>query len=102
MWASAATFLLAAAVIAVVGPRLSRPADPLGSVTWLSNTLAGALFLGASTSLPGLVVSFRTALGGQPDLAVANSLGGIAGQTLFVALADAGPREGGRRRIGRS
>lgn len=88
LWINAGVFLVATATIGVVGPHLSRAADRVGKATGLGQTLAGALLLGASTSLPGLIVSFRTALGGQATLAVANSLGGIAAQTLFIAFAD--------------
>lgn len=88
LWANIGIFFVAAVVIGVVGPRLSRTADSVGSATGLGQTLAGALLLGASTSLPGLIVSFQTAFEGRASLAVANSLGGIAAQTLFIALAD--------------
>lgn len=88
LWGNVAIFFVAAAVIGVVGPRLSRTADSVGSATGLGQTLAGALLLGASTSLPGLIVSFQTAFEGRANIAVANSLGGIAAQTVFIALAD--------------
>jgi Ca2+/Na+ antiporter len=73
--ANGAVVLGAALVVLYVGPRLSRAADSVGSVTGLGQTLAGALLLGASTSLSGLIVSTQTALQGQANLAVANSLG---------------------------
>lgn len=85
---NAGIFLAAAVAIAIVGPRLSDAADSVGAATGLGQTLAGALLLGASTSLPGLIVSFQNAYVGRATLAVANSLGGIAAQTLFIALAD--------------
>lgn len=88
LWINIGVFLVAAAVIGYVGPRLSRAADRVGSMTGLGQTVAGALLLGASTSLPGLVVSLQTAFEGRANLAVANSLGGIAAQTLFIAFAD--------------
>lgn len=93
MWPSIGLFLGAAVIIGVVGPRLSRAAEHLATVTGLGQTLAGALFLGGSTSLPGLIVSFKTAFAGQANLAVTNSVGGIAAQTLFIALADVAYRE---------
>lgn len=93
LWVDAGVFLTAAAVVAVVGPRLSRAADRIGRVTGLGQTVAGAVLLGASTSLPGLIVTGQTALAGRPNMAVANALGGIAAQTLFVAFADVALRD---------
>jgi cation:H+ antiporter len=50
--------------------------------------MAGAVLLGATTSLPGLIVTTLAAAGGRAELAVSNALGGIAAQTVFLALAD--------------
>lgn len=94
LWANAGVFLLGAAIVGAVGPRLSRAADAVGAVTELGQSLAGALLLGASTSLPGLIVSLQTALQGNANLAVANAIGGIAAQTFFIALADVALRSG--------
>jgi cation:H+ antiporter len=40
------------------------------------------------TSLPGITASITAALDGRPALAVSNAVGGIAAQTLFIAVAD--------------
>ena len=48
----------------------------------------GAVFLGAMTSLSGLITSLTAAFEGHPQLAVSNAVGGIAVQTTFLALAD--------------
>ena len=87
-------FIAAAVIIFFIGPKLSRAADELGRRTKLGETLAGALFIGATTSLPGLIVSFKTALEGQAVLSVSNSIGGVAAQTLFIGIADAALRKG--------
>ena len=50
--------------------------------------MAGGLILGGTTSLPGVVVSVDGALGGDASFAFANAVGGIAAQTMFLALAD--------------
>lgn len=94
LWINVGFYLLGASIVAVVGPRLSRAADRVGSVTGMGQSVAGALLLGASTSLPGLIVTFRAALNGRANLAVANAVGGIAAQTLFIALADVALRSG--------
>lgn len=88
LWIDLGLFVMAAGLILVVGPRLSRSAEQLAGVTGTAQTLAGALFLGASTSLPGMIVSLQTAVNGRATIPLANSLGGIAAQTMFIALAD--------------
>jgi len=81
-------FALCALVIAVVGTRLTRIADDLADRTGLGEAVAGAVLLGAATSLSGIVLSVTAAAGGQPELAMSNALGGIAAQTVFLAVAD--------------
>lgn len=87
-------FILAAGTILFIGPRLSRAADEVGRRTGIGATLAGALFIGATTSLPGLIITFNTALEGFANIAVSNSMGGVAAQTLFIGIADAALRKG--------
>lgn len=81
-------FLVSALVIGVVGSRLSHIADILADRTGLGEAIAGGLLLGASTSLPGIVTSVTAAVGGHPELALSNAIGGIAAQTTFLAVAD--------------
>lgn len=83
-----AVFAGAAAVIACVGTLLSRDADMLADRTGLGEAIAGAVFLGATTSIAGSVTSVTAAAGGDIDLAYSNSLGGIAAQTAFLAIGD--------------
>lgn len=54
----------------------------------MGEAIAGAVFMGATTSLPDIVVSTSTAATGHPELALANAIGGIAVQTAFLAVAD--------------
>ena len=81
-------FAAAALLIAVVGTLLSRDADMLADRTGLGEAVAGAVFLGATTSIAGSVTSVTAAAGGDVDLAYSNSLGGIAAQTAFLAIGD--------------
>jgi cation:H+ antiporter len=81
-------FLAAAFVIAVTGPPLARLADQLADRTGLGEAMAGAILLGATTSTPGTVTSVVAGWNGNVDLAASNALGGIAAQTLFLAVAD--------------
>ncbi|HEX6197329.1 MAG TPA: hypothetical protein VFZ37_15550 [Jiangellaceae bacterium] len=82
-------FVAAAAVIAVAGTLLSRVVDRLADRTGLGEAMSGMILLGAVTSLAGLVVSLVAAVNGNASLAVSNSMGGIAIQTLFIVIADA-------------
>lgn len=81
-------FVAATAAVFVVGPRMVSVADQLSERTGVGKAIFGAIFLGASTSLPGVVLSITAAAGDHPKLAVSNALGGIAAQTVFIAIAD--------------
>ncbi len=88
LWVVVAVFAAAAGVIALAGVRLARVADGLAEATGLGETLMGAVFVGASTSLPGVVTSVAAAWAGHPVLAISNAIGGIAAQTAFLGIAD--------------
>ena len=81
-------FIAAAAVIGVCGVLMTIRAEHLARTTGLGQAIMGAVFIGASTSLSGLVTSGSAAFAGHASLAASNGLGGIAAQTMFLALAD--------------
>ncbi|MFD2110405.1 sodium:calcium antiporter [Thiorhodococcus fuscus] len=81
-------FVASAATIAFVGIRMARLADRLADLTGLGEAVFGAVLLGASTSLSGIVVSMTAASAGKAELAVSNAVGGIAVQTVFLVVAD--------------
>lgn len=81
-------FALSAGVIAWAGTALTRAADVFADLTGLGEALVGAVLLGAMTSLAGVVTSLVAAAEGYPVLSVSNAIGGIAIQTLFLAVAD--------------
>src|SRR6056297_3495290 len=83
-----AGFLLAAAIVLFTGLRITRLVDKLADRTGIGEALAGAVLLGAATSLSGTIVSITAALEGQASLAFSNGIGGIAAQTAFLAIAD--------------
>lgn len=86
-----ATLLLFAGsvlVITIFGIRLAKEAEKIASLSGIGQAITGGLFLGAITSLPGLVTSITAAWQGYAQMAVSNSLGGIAAQTSFLALGD--------------
>lgn len=83
-----AVFLTAAVVIILVGTKLTALADELADRTGLGEAVGGILFLGLTTSLPDLAASVFAAVEGRAALAIGNAVGGIAVQTMFLALAD--------------
>jgi len=88
LWWIGLAFLIAAVVIGVAGARMTDVADRLAYVTGMGEALFGAVLLGASTSLPGIITSMWTAASGHPQLSVSNAIGGIAAQTVFLVVAD--------------
>ena len=82
-------FAVAALAILLAGTRLTGIADVLADRTGLGEALVGAVLLGASTSLSGIVTSVTAAADGRAELAISNAVGGIAAQTVFLAVADA-------------
>ena len=78
----------AAVVIVVAGVRMTRVADALSARTGLGDAVGGALLLGAVTSLPGNVTVLTGALEGDAGFALSNPVGGIALQTVWLAIAD--------------
>jgi cation:H+ antiporter len=87
-WAVIAWFAGGALVVLAAGVALSQVADRLADRAGLGEAVMGALFLGATTSLSGAVVSVVSAAQALPTLAVSNALGGIPVQTAFLAVAD--------------
>ncbi|HBD12948.1 MAG TPA: cation transporter [Porticoccaceae bacterium] len=81
-------FLIAAAFIGFFGVKMTYVARDLAQASGLGEAFTGAVFIGAATSLSGIIASVTAASQGHASLAVSNSLGGIAAQTLFLVLAD--------------
>ncbi|WP_135826185.1 sodium:calcium antiporter [Halorussus ruber] len=94
MWYPVGLFVSGVAVVLLLGSRFSRVSEELADAIGIGQTIGGMILLGASTSLPGVIISFDTALGGQATLSVSNAVGGIAAQTAFIAIADAAMRRG--------
>ena len=81
-------FLLVAIVIGIFGVKMTHVARKLAADTGIGEALMGAVFIGASTSLSGIIASVTAASTGHAEFAVSNALGGIAAQTFFLAVAD--------------
>jgi cation:H+ antiporter len=75
-------------LIVLAGVRLTRVADSLAERTGMGDALGGALLLGAVTSLPGIVTTVTGSLEGDPGFGLANPVGGVAVQTVWLAIAD--------------
>ena len=85
---SVVALAVAAAVVIVAGYRLSVTADELADRTGLGEAVAGALLLGGVTSLSGIVTTVTGAVAGDAAFALANPVGGVALQTVWLAVAD--------------
>lgn len=81
-------FVLGAVVIAVAGSQMAKLADRLADLTGLGEAFTGTIFLGLVTALPGLTSTITLAVEGRAVLTTNNALGGIALQTIFLAIAD--------------
>ncbi|QFS81328.1 Inner membrane protein YrbG [Roseivivax sp. THAF40] len=83
-----AVFALAASAVVVASIKATQLADIIADRTQMGEAMAGGLILGAATSLAGVVVSVNAAASGDASYAFSNAVGGIAAQTLFLAIAD--------------
>ncbi|WP_432545270.1 sodium:calcium antiporter [Kineococcus sp. SYSU DK004] len=80
--------VVAGVVIVVTGTRITAVADEIADRTGAGEALAGAVLLGATTSLPGLVTVAVGGLSGDAEFAFANTIGGILIQTVWLSIAD--------------
>ncbi len=85
---SVLVLVVAALVLITAGVRFTHLVDALADRTGMGEAIAGAVLLGATTSLPGLITSTVGAAQGEAGFAISNAVGGIAVQTTFLAIAD--------------
>ena len=81
-------FAIAAGMVILCSLRVTGLSDVIADRTRLGEAIIGATLLGAATSLSGTVVSVTAASAGDASFAISNAIGGIAAQTLFLAIAD--------------
>ncbi len=89
-----AIFAGAAVVVWLAGIWLSDSTDILASRFGLGQALGGIILLAISTNLPEIAITASAALNQHLDVAIGNLLGGIAMQTVVLALLDLGMRGG--------
>jgi cation:H+ antiporter len=85
---SVGLFIVGAIVIGWTGPKLTYIADELADRTGIGEAMVGAVLLGGATSLSGITTTATAAAEGHAELALSNAIGGIAAQTVFLAVAD--------------
>jgi cation:H+ antiporter len=79
----------AASVITIAGStRLASLGDVLADRLRLGEAIFGAVLFGGVTSISGIVMTGTAAVAGQAGLAYGNAVGGIAAQTVALAIVD--------------
>jgi cation:H+ antiporter len=81
-------FAAAAAAVWVAGGWLSKTTDVLANRLHLGEALAGSILLAFTTNLPEVAITFSAALAHDLGIAIGNILGGIAIQTVVLAVLD--------------
>ncbi len=81
-------FAVAAAAVWVAGVRLARSTDVLSKRLGLGEALGGAILLAIATNLPEIAIVVTAALAHNLGIATGNILGGIAIQTVVLAVLD--------------
>jgi cation:H+ antiporter len=87
--ALAALFVGAAAAVWLAGVALSNTTDVLSSRLHLGEALGGLILLAFATNLPEIAITVTAAISHNLGIAIGNILGGIAIQTVVLAVLDA-------------
>lgn len=88
IWLLLIFFAVGAAVIWVAGIFLSKTTDVLDGRLHLGSALGGLIVLAVATNLPELAITISAAASGSLEVAAGNILGGIAIQTVVIAVLD--------------
>ncbi len=94
LWLLLLIFIAGAAVIWVAGIQLSKSTDVLDDRLHLGSALGGLIVLAVATNLPEIAITVTATISGSLEVAVGNILGGIAIQTVVIAVLDAFGRRG--------
>ncbi len=87
-------FAITAVFVIGAGWAVTRASESIMAKTGISATVAGAVLIAVTTSLPELVTSVSAVRRGALTLAVSGVIGGNAFDTLFAAVADVAYRPG--------
>jgi cation:H+ antiporter len=88
-----AIFCGAAAAVWVAGTKLSAATDVLATRLGLGEAFGGLILLAFVTNLPEIAIVVSAAMAHDLGIAIGNILGGIAIQTVVLAVLDIGMRE---------
>lgn len=88
LWIAIVAFAAASSVTITGSVRMAYLSDTLADRTGWGEALFGAVFFSATAALSGIVITAVTAADGHAELAYGNAVGGIAAQTLAIALVD--------------
>src|SRR5207302_2755012 len=81
-------FAAAAVATWIAGTALARSTDAIDRRFGLGEALGGVVLLAVAGSLPELAITVSAAASGHLDLAAGNLIGGIAVQTMVLAVCD--------------
>lgn len=81
-------FAAATAIVWWSGVRLSNATDALDRRLGWGDALGGLVMLALVTDLPDVAIVVSAAIGGNPELATGTLLGGVAAQTIVLAILD--------------
>lgn len=84
-----AIFAASAAAVWAAGTKLSQYADGISDRTGLGKAFTGLLLLSTVTSLPEIATTLTASHIGNSALVTGNLYGGVAHQTVMLAIADA-------------
>ena len=94
LWLLVVIFVAGAAVIWIAGIQLSKTTDVLDDRLHLGSALGGLIVLAVATNLPEIAITVSAAASGSIEVAAGNILGGIALQTVVIAVLDVFGRRG--------
>jgi cation:H+ antiporter len=83
-----ASFIFCSAIIWVAGTKISFAIDVISKHFGIGEALGGIIFLAIVTNLPEIAITSVAAYNGHMEIAASNILGGIAIQTVVLAMID--------------